>query len=61
MRQSTACKNTSCCDVAMLRCCYPDEYEVALIGAISVTFEGTKLRFVGHEVVVQFYSHHLTK
>ena len=38
--------------VAMLRCCYPDGYEVALIGAISVNFEGTKLRFVGHEVAV---------
>ena len=39
----------------MLRCCYPDEYEVALIGVISVTFEGTKLRFVGHEVAVPIY------
>ncbi len=33
-----------CCDVAT------PKYEVALIGAISVFFEGTKLRFVGHEV-----------
>ena len=29
--------------------------EVALIGAISVIFERTKLRFLGHEVVVPIY------
>ena len=31
------------------------KYEVALIGAISVIFKGTKLRFVRHEVAAPIY------
>ena len=41
----------------MLLCCYvaTSTHKVALVGAISVIFESTKLRFVGHEVTALSY------